>query len=602
MDAGVRKHSSSPVIGAHARPERGFPMMKKILLFAVLPLAWPQQVVKNYTKVTQQMLENPPAEDWLMYSRTYDAQRYSPLRQITRQNVNQLRMAWSRGFGPGTTETIPLVHNGVIYVVTPGAIVQAIDGATGDLIWQYQRKVPQNVANGAKTKNLAIYQDVILYTAPDGFVVGIDARTGELRWETKAGEAAHTSGPIVVDGKMITGRACTQTRESCFIAAHDALTGKELWKFFNVPGPGEPGNESWNGAAMDKMRASTWGLPGTYDPARKTVYWGIANAMPNTRMERHNGNPDGTGRTAPADLYSNSTVALDPETGKLKWYYQHLPGDDWDEDYTHERTLVRTAFNPDPKFVKWFNPDVKRGEIRDAAVMVGEGGGIFVLDRNNGQFLWATPFPFDVPNFLISNIDGKTGKVTMNYDLVMKYPGDHHVICFFNTRSYWPTAYSPVTNSLYVDWTDNCLDMTAANPAANPPTPARRGGVLRAGGNPQETNGLAKINLSTGEILRFGMGRAPANGAMLATAGGLIFHGDLNRRFRAYDEATGKQLWETILGGPISVSTITYAINGKQYVAVMTGEGSLAPGLARQEAPELNIPRGHNAMYVFALP
>ena len=576
-------------------------MLRKLILTAMLPLA-SAQVVKNYANVTQQMLENPPAEDWLMYSRTYDAQRYSPLKQIAKQNVGQLRMAWTRGFGAGTTETIPLVHNGAIYVVTPGAQVQAIDGATGDLIWQYQRKVPTNVANGARTKNLAIYQDVILYTAPDGYVVGIDARTGEIRWETKAGEAGHTSGPIVVDGKMISGRACAQTRDSCFIAAHDALTGKELWKFYNVPGPGEPGNESWNGAAMDKMRASTWGLPGTYDVARKTILWGIANAMPNTRMERHNGDPDGTSRTSPSDLYSNSTVALDPETGKLKWYYQHLPGDDWDEDYTHERTLVRVAFNPDPKFVKWFNPDVKRGEMRDVAVMVGEGGGIFVLDRTNGQFLWATPFPYDVPNFLISNIDGKTGKVTMNYDLVMKKPGDHHVICFFNTRSFWPTAYSPVTNSLYVDYIDNCLDMTSANPGATPPTPAKRGGVLREGGDPNATNALAKINLSTGEILRFGVSRSPGNGAMLTTAGGLVFHGDLNRRFRAYDEVTGKQLWESILGGPISVSTITYGINGKQYVAVMTGEGSLAPGLARQAAPELNVPHGHNAMYVFALP
>ena len=197
--------------------------MRTFVCSIVMALGVPTgaQVVQNYGNVTKEMLEKPPDGDWLMYSRTYDAQRYSPLKQINKQNVNQLRMAWSRGFGAGTTETIPVVHNGVIYAVTPGAVIQAIDGTNGELIWEYKRKVPTNVATSARTKNLAIYQDIILYTAPDGYVVGIDARTGELRWETKAGEAAHTSGPIVVEGKVITGRACTKVRESCFIAAHE---------------------------------------------------------------------------------------------------------------------------------------------------------------------------------------------------------------------------------------------------------------------------------------------------------------------------------------------------------------------------------------------
>ena len=570
----------------------------KTLLSAALVLASPVLAqVQNYKPVTQEMLLNPSPNDWLMYSRTYDAQRFSPLNQINKQNVGQLRMAWSRGLPQGNTEGIPIVHDGVIYLVAPGAVVQALDGATGEQLWQYQRKVPANIATQARTKTIAMYQDVVLYTAPDGFVVGLDARTGELRWETKAGEAQQTSGPIVVEGNVITGRACAQTRDSCFIAAHDALTGKEVWKFYNVPGPGQPGNETWNNpSTMEKNMASTWGLPGTYDPQRKMLYWGIANAMPNTRAARHDGNPDAIPRTAPADLYSNSTVALDPKTGKLAWYYQHLPGDDWDEDYTHERTLLRAAFNPDPKFVKWINPDVQRGEQRDMAVMVGEGGGIFALDRGNGQFLWATPFPFDTPNFLISNIDGKTGKTEINWDLVLKRPGENHIICFFNTRSYWPTAYSPNTNSLYVSYIDNCLNMTRASDKGG----ERRTATQRPGGNPDELTGLARINLSTGEIMRFNVGRSPSTGAVLATAGDLIFNGDVNRRFRAFDAQTGKQLWESILGGPISVSTITYAVNGKQYVAVITGDNLAAAGLARQAS--LNPPRGANAVYVFTLP
>ena len=569
-----------------------------LLLALVAPAAAPAVAqVQNFKPVTRQMLEKPSPDDWLRFSRTYDAQRYSPLRQINPQNVGRLRTAWVRGMGPGQTETIPIVHDGVMYVVEPGAVVQALDAATGDLLWEYQRKVPGNAASAARTKNLAIYEDLILYTAPDA-VVGLDARTGEQRWEAKTDGRGNTSGPLVVEGKVISGGACAGKRENCFLLANDALTGREAWRFYTTPAPGEPGDESWGGAALEKRLASTWGLPGTYDPARHLIYWGVANPMPDQRMARHNGNPDAVSRTAPADLYSNSTIALDPSTGKLAWYYQHLPADDWDSDYTHERTLVRTRLNPDPKFVKWINPAIPRGEERDVAVTLGEAGGVFVLDRTTGQFLWATPFPYDDPKFVISDIDVKTGKTSINWDEVFKQPGDHHVICYWNTRSYWPTAYSPATNSLYVSYIDNCRDLTIAGPAG-------RGGwsvVPRPGSDPHALTGLAKIDLATGEILRFDVGRAPGNGAMLATAGGLVFHGDMSRRFRAFDAATGKQLWETILGGNISVSTITYAVNGKQYLAVIAAEGQSGTGGLLSQAKDLKIPRQHNALYVFALP
>jgi len=580
----------------HCMQKRILVTIPLVTIFGVT-LVSTAQVVQNFKPVTQAMLLNPSPDDWLMYSRTYDAQRYSPLKQINKQNIAQLKMAWVRGLGAGVSESIPIVHDGVMYLLSPGAAIQAVNATNGDLIWEYKRKVPQAVANGARSKTLAIYDDVILYTAPDSYVVGIDARTGEQRWEAKAETSGHTSGPIVVEGKVITGRACAGKRENCYIAAHDPHTGKEEWRFYTTPAPGEPGDETWGGAALEKRLSSPWGLPGSYDPVRKLLYWGIANPMPNTRMDRHNGNADAVSRTAPSDLYSNSTLALDPNTGKLQWYYQHLPGDDWDEDYTHERTLMRSRFNPNPKVVKWFNPDIPRGQERDMAVMVGEGGGVFALDRSNGQFLWATPFPFDTPEFLISNIDGKTGKATINWDVVFKKPGEQHLICYWNTRSHWPTAYHPGTNSLYVPYFDNCLDMTAAGPNG----PERRIGKLRPGGDPNKVAGLVKINLETGEMLYFNQGRAPTNGAVLATAGDLIFHGNFDRRFKAFDAQTGKKLWEAILGGPISVSTITYAVNGKQYVAVMTGDSQLGPQIATQ-IPELKYNRGHNAMYVFALP
>jgi alcohol dehydrogenase (cytochrome c) len=569
-----------------------------VALFAVVTLVVAAQapvpaVPRPFTPVTQKMLESPSADDWLMFSRTYDAQRYSPLKQITKQNVSKLRSVFDVEFGNGSTETIPIVHDGVMYLATPGNAVRAMDAATGTTIWEYKRPTGQG-----RTKAIAIYQDLILFTAADSYVVGIDARTGTMRWETKVDTRGNTQGPIVADGKVISGGSCGGNRNNCYISAHDAVTGKELWKFYTTPAPGEPGNETWGGAPLANRQASTWGLPGTYDVGRKMLYWGVANPMPDQRSARHEGNPDAVSRTAPADLYSNSTIALNPDTGKLAWYYQHLPGDDWDADFTHERTLVRTRINPDPKHVKWINPAIRRNEERDVVVTIGEAGGIFVLDRNKGEFLWATPFPADAPEFVLSDIDVKTGKTAINWNNVFKQPGDRHIICFWNTRSYWPTAYSPETNSIYTSYVDNCRDLTVG-------APGQRGGQLnvvpRPGANPNELAGLAKINLSTGEILRFDVGRSPGNGAVLATAGGLIFHGDMSQKFKAFDAENGKELWQTTLVGNISVSTITYAVKGKQYIAVMTGDNPKMPELLT-EFPELKTPRQHNAIHVFALP
>jgi alcohol dehydrogenase (cytochrome c) len=577
-------------------------MAKKLILLLAIVMAAVTSVamvrVENFTPVTKEMLLKPNPADWLMFSRTYDAQRFSPLDQINKKNVRQLSLAWSRGMGIGSTETIPLVYQGVMYVIAPGAIVQALDATNGNVIWEYKRPIEnRNSAQGARTKGLAIYEDLIFYTAPDSFVIALDARTGALRWETKTDQRGHSSAPIVADGKVISGGSCFGDRKNCYIAAHDARTGKELWKFYTTPAAGEPGDETWAGAAMANRQASTWGLPGSYDPVRRLLYWGIANPMPDMRSARHEGNPDAVPRTAPADLYSNSTVALNPETGKLSWYYQHLPGDDWDLDATHERTLVRARFNPDSRFVKWVNPNVTRGEERDMAIVLPEGGGIFALDRDKGEFLWATPFPNDTPEMGLGGIDVKTGKTSINWDLVFKKPGERHIICYWNTRSYWPTAYHPGTNSLYTSYIDACRDLTTAGPNG-------RGSwkvVPRPGSDPKALTGLAKINLSTGEVTKFNIGRAPGNGAVLATAGNLIFHGDMSRRFGAFDAATGEELWRTMLGGNVSVSTITYAVRGKQYVAVMTGDNPKVPELLGL-VPELQLPRGHNEIYVFALP
>ncbi len=602
--------------------------MKKTLFFvtsialAAISTAVVAQV-RNFAPVTQAMLLNPSPDDWLMYSRTYDAQRYSPLNQINKQNVGRITQAWTKPLAAGPIEIIPIVHGGVMYVAVPVQVdgmtrtaVQALDATNGNLIWEYMRPT----GGASRSKTLGIFEDLIIFAAPDNFVVALDAGTGKVRWETMS-TGGLTSGTIVFGDKVLSGRTCNGARANCYIAAHDARTGKEVWRFYTAAGSDDPtGDASWGGAPEAKRTASTWGLGGSFDPVRKMIYWGVANPTPNTRAARHGGNIEAIPKTAPADLYSNSTLALNMDTGKLSWYYQHLPGDDWDQDYTNERILLRTKVSPDAKFLKWINPDIPRGQERDVVVNVGEGGGIFALDRATGQFLWANPFPYDDPNFLISSIDGRTGKTTINWDVVLKQPGERHVICAYNTKSYWPMSYHPGKNSLYIPYVDDCLDMTRAVPApagaeassvagggrgvrgADGSQPERRTGVRRPGSDPEKYGGIAKVNVATGEIQRFYEGSVPGNGATLATAGDLVFWGDLNQKFRAFDADNGKILWETTLGGPIQNSTITYRVNGKQYVAVVTGLGALTANIFPRAGVNGINPQRNNAIHVFALP
>ena len=321
----------------------------------------------------------------------------------------------------------------------PGAGVRALDAPTGATIWEYKRERRQRRA----PKTLAIYDDMVFYTAPDSTIVALDARTGAVRWETK------TAGGIDVRADRRRGQSddaaapAATTGTTCYIAAHDAKTGKELWKFYTAAGDDDPGGKTWGGAPEATRVASTWGLPGGYDPVTPADLLG--HRQPDAEHARWRGTaatPTRSPTYAPADLYSNSTVALNPDTGKLVWYYQHLPGDDWDEDYTHERTLFRTAVSPDPKFVKWINPDIRRGQQRDVIVMVGEGGGIWALDRADGQFLWATPFPFDIAELPDLQHRRQDRQSRTQHRLMFTEPGQHHVICYWNTRSYWPTGVS----------------------------------------------------------------------------------------------------------------------------------------------------------------
>ena len=567
--------------------------------------------VRPFVPVTDEMLRDPDPEDWLMIHRTYDFQAYSPLDQITRDNVGQLQLAWMRAMDEGPQEIRPLVYDGVMYIAHPNSDhLQALDATTGDLIWDYTRRTPADLREyvrlGGRTRHLAIYGTNIFHLSADAHLLAIDARTGEVAWESQLADyrdgITHSSGAMIIDGKVLTGRTCSPSSLTarCFIAAHDSNAGAELWRVYTAAGADDPGGQTWgNLPTAKRTHVSPWGVPGSYDPTLGLVYWGVAVPLPYTRLVRH-GTWDVGDRT-PCELYSNSTVALDVDTGEMDWYYQHLPCDDWDQDFVQERTLIDTVVNPDPDEVMWINPKLAgTAEERKVVVTMGEPGGLFVIDRETGEFLWATPLPYtSTERFVISDIDVDTGQVFINMDLVAKELGQQFIICGHNVKGWWSWSYSPLTKLLYIPINRSCLNQTANAQSISGASPrftmAEPG--FEDGGDLTE---VRAIEISTGrEKWRYTQ-RAPNAGTTLATGGNVVFFGDLNRRLFAFDAETGEVLWETILGSQITGYPVTYSAGGRQYLTVPVG-GAAVVRLSNY-ATDLEAPMGSNMLVTFALP
>ena len=569
--------------------------------------------VRPFTPVTDEMLRNPEPEDWLMIHRTYDFQGYSPLDQITRDNVNQLQLVWMRAMdAAGPQEIRPLVYDGVMYIAHPGGDhLQALDATTGDLIWDYRRRLPADLRQyapiGNRTRNVAIYGNHIFHLTTDSYLIALDAQTGELAWESRLADyrdgITHSSGATIIEGKVLSGRACraSSLTTRCFIAAHDSDTGTELWRVYTAAGADDPGGHTWGDVpTARRAHVSPWGVPGSYDPELGLVYWGLAVPTPWTRLARR-GTWD-VGDATPCELYSNSTVALDVNTGEIEWYYQHLPCDDWDMDFVQERTLINTVVNPDPDEVMWINPRIAgTAEERQIVVTMGEPGGLFVNDRATGEFLWATPFPYtSTERFAIRDIDPATGQVFINMDLVARELGQQFIICGHNVKGWWSWSYSPLTELLYIPVNRACLNQTA-----NERTPTGTGPRFTIPEPGFEKDGhlteVRALDISTGrEVWRYTQ-RAANAGSTLATGGNVVFFGDLNRRFHAFDAETGDVLWETILGSQITGYPVTYVAGGRQYLTVPVGGGLTASRLSHF-TPELEAPNGSNMLVTFALP
>ena len=555
-----------------------------------------------FVPVTDAMLQDPAPGDWLTWRRTLDGWGYSPLDQIDRGNVGDLRMVWSRALAPGRQEGTPLAYGGVLYMPQASDVIEAIDAATGDLVWQHRRDLPDDVydfvgGNARNNRNIAIHGRFIINTSDDNYAFALDAETGEIAWETRIFDyretpAGHSSGPIIADGRVVSGRSCRPAGgpESCVIVAHDALTGRELWRRRTVPAPGEPGDETWGGVPYERrVHVGTW-MPASYDPELRLVYQGTSVTSPAPKFML--GGVDNT------HLYHNSTLALDVETGEIRWYYQHM-NDHWDLDHPFERILVDTAVAPDPDAVSWINPRIRPGEVRRVMTGIpGKTGVVYTLDRETGEFLWATP---TVAQNVIDHIDGATGAVTENAEVIFTAEGQTVLACpnMHGGKDWEAGAYSPLTNTLYMPMRNMCQRLLATtSPGASHRIYALAVRHEHAPGS-EQLGAVYAISAETGETRWLHRQRA-ATLSLVATGGGLVFGGDANGRFRAFDQETGEVLWEINLGSPVSGFPISYAVGGRQYVAVGTG-GAATTRSFLQLTPELRPSNGNN-LFVFGLP
>jgi alcohol dehydrogenase (cytochrome c) len=543
------------------------------------------------TPVTDALLQNPPASDWLTWRRTYDDQGFSPLKQINKSNVAQLRSAWTWSLFPGANEATPLVHDGVIFVHSSGDHVQALDAVTGDLLWQYSRQLPKakpgTFLNLVK-RDIAIYGNTIVLDTSDLHVVALDMKTGGVVWDheildlDKNPRFGLTGGPIVAKGKVIVGTE-GQGPGGNMIVALDAATGKEAWRFYTIAHPGEPGGNSWNGLPIEKRSGASVWTAGSYDPALNLLFFGAAQTYDTGPLVHPSKEPGITND----GLYTDTTLALDPDTGKLVWHFQHVANDQWDLDWAFERQLVNLPVN---------------GQTKRVVVTSGKEAFYDAMDAATGKYLFS--MDLGIQN-VITSADPVTGAKTINHQVVIG-DGETKTVCPHagGAKSWIPASLNPESKILYVPLVESCMDLI--------PVKSGERGFLSSGlsvairprlDGDGKYGRFEAINLETRKVVWTDRQRAPQTTGALATAGGIVFDGSLDRYIRAYDESNGKVLWETRLNDVPSSCPITYSVNGKQYVAVVVGNGGAHAATWPPLVPEIKNPPGGGAeLWVFELP
>ena len=554
------------------------------------------QATRKYTPITTEKLNAPAGQEWLSWRGSYNNHGFSTLNQINKDNVKDLELAWAYPMPDvGQQETAPLIHDGIMFISTNNAIVNALDAKTGDLLWEYKHaftELPQSWAyqrnQARRQKNgVSLYGDKIVLTTFDAKIVVLEALTGKKVWEKQVFDPSkgysYTIGAVLANDTIytaISGCSITGTAGGCYITAHNMNNGEELWRFNTLDDPNNPVQQaSWGGVPPENRWGGTPWVTGAFDAATNTLIWGVGMPGPYPEVIRGSGQGD--------TLYTNSTLAIDGKTGKLKWYYQHLPRDNWDLDSPFERVLVDQPINGQPRKLVVSTP--------------GKNGITFALDRDNGKYIWSKETIFQNA---VKSID-QNGKVTLNSDVIPTAVNQQVLICTTtNGGKLWQSAsYSPLTKAFYIPENEACQTQA---PAVQEFTPGNAIGSVKSGPkvNPRgidKPGVIFALNVEDGSVKWKYEDRPVQTASTLATAGGLLFAGDAARNVLALDQDTGKVLWKQRLNAAIGGFPATYSIDGTQYLVIPTGFSATASASAGQ-TPEIRLPTGAgNSIFVYKL-
>jgi len=546
-------------------------------------------ILQNYKPVSADRLKKPEDSDWLMIRRTYDGWGYSPLDQITPGNVNKLQPVWvfSTGMVSGH-EAPPIINNGVMFAATPGNQVIAVEGKTGRILWRFRRPAPEGSLLPHQTsRGVALYGDKVFFAAGEAVLIAIDAKTGKEVWATTVADNKSgyymTLAPLVADGKVLVGASGGEFGIRGFVAAFDPDTGKEVWRVYTVPAPGEPGSDTWPGGDQWKNGGASVWVTGNYDTETNLAFWGTGNGGPWMGDQRPGDN-----------LYISSTIAIDVATGTIKGHHQYDPNESWDWDEVSPPILV----------------DYKRGgRTIKGLIDVGRDGYLWFLERSSGKISFVEGKPFVRQN-VYKSLDPETGRPQVDPD---RKPGTGKMADFcpslWGGKNWPPIAFSPKTRMIYIPANENICGNSIGLEVQY--VPGR--GFTGSRGNTYllpEADHIGEVqawDVDTGKkVWTHNYARSQNWGPMLATGGGLVFSGGTNdRMFHAFDAKNGKLLWEFPTNSGITGQPSSFMVDGKQYIAVQSGWGVDANGMQGVlnrgrpgEFPE--VPQG-GAIWVFAV-